>query len=144
MRVAYVGSRSRHQFVNLELISEVNNSSGLIANARRVYNTAPTVGPCTTDTGCAANYSDIVEAAMVGSANFNSLQATLDRKFSHGLSLLANLTWSKSFDNMPQATRVSNTEDVNAGESYVHPVYPQGGTGIQAAASGPDSKERGR
>jgi hypothetical protein len=138
MRVAYVGSRSRHQFVNLELNPEVNNSSGLSANARRVYNTAPTVGPCTTNTGCAANYSDIVEAAMVGSANFNSLQATLDRKFSHGLSLLANLTWSKSFDNMPQATRVSNTEDLNAGESYVYPMYPLGATGIPAAAYSTD------
>jgi hypothetical protein len=71
---------------------------------------------------------------MVGSANFNSLQASIDRKFSHGLSVLANFTWSKSYDNMPQATRVGNTEDLNAGESYVYPLYPQGATGIPAAA----------
>ena len=133
-RVAYVGSRSRHQFVNLELNPSVNNGSGLSANARRVYNTAPTVGPCSTSAGCKANYAQIVEAAMVGSANFNSLQATLDKRMSHGLSLLANLTWSKTYDNMPQATRVSNTEDLNAGESYVYPLYPQGATGIPAAA----------
>lgn len=134
MRLAYVGSRSRHQFVNLELNPSVNNGSGLSANARRPYNTAPTVGPCTTSTGCAMSYSQIVVASMSGSANYNSLQATLDKKFSHGLSLLANLTWSKSFDNMPQATRVSNTEDLNAGESYVYPLYPQNATGIPAAA----------
>jgi hypothetical protein len=145
MRLAYVGSRSRHQFVNLEVNPEVNNGSGLSANARRVYNTAPIVGPCTSNTGCAANYADIVEAAMVGNANFNSLQASLNRKFSHGLSLLANFTWSKSFDDMPQATRVSNTEDLNAGESYVYPVYPQNATGIPAAAyaSNPGALDRG-
>jgi hypothetical protein len=145
MRVAYVGSRSRHQFVNLEVNPEVNNGSGLSANARRVYNTAPIVGPCSSNTGCAANYADIIEAAMVGNANFNSLQASLNRKFSHGLSLLANFTWSKSFDNMPQATRVNNTEDLNAGESYVYPVYPQGATGIPAAAysSDPGALDRG-
>jgi Carboxypeptidase regulatory-like domain len=134
MRLAYVGSRSRHQFVNLELNPSVNNGSGLSANARRPYNTAPVVGPCTTSTGCAMSYSQIVVASMTGSANYNSLQATLDKKFSNGLSLLANLTWSKSFDNMPQATRVSNTEDLNAGESYVYPQYPQNATGIPAAA----------
>ena len=145
MRVAYVGSRSRHQFVNLEVNPEVNNGSGLSANARRVYNTAPTVGPCASSVGCASNYSDIIEAAMVGSANFNSMQASLDRKFSHGLSVLANFTWSKSYDNMPQATRVGNTEDLNAGESYVYPIYPQNATGVPASAysADPGALDRG-
>jgi hypothetical protein len=140
MRLAYVGSRSRHQFVNLELNPSVNTGSGLSTNARRVYASAPTVGPCTTNTGCKASYSQIVEAAMMGNANFNSMQATLDKKFSHGLSILANFTWSKSFDDMPQATRVSNTEDLNAGESYVYPDYPQGASNIPAAAYVSDIK----
>ena len=140
MRVAYAGSRSRHQFVNLELNPSVNTGSGLSANQRRVYNTAPIVGPCTSGTGCKTSYAQIVEASMTGNANFNSLQATLNKKMSHGLSVLANLTWSKSFDDMPQATRVSNTEDLNAGESYVYPLYPQGATGIPAAAYVSDIK----
>jgi hypothetical protein len=146
MRVAYVGSGSRHQFVNLELNPAVNNGSGLGANLRRVYNTAPVVGPCTTSTGCAANYSDIINAAMIGSAKFNSFQATLEKKMSHGLSTLANFTWSKSLDDMPQATRVSNTQDLNAGESYVYPLYPIGATGIPSAAYVTDIKalDRGR
>jgi hypothetical protein len=140
MRVAYAGSRSRHQFVNLELNPSVNTGSGLSTNQRRVYNTAPIVGPCTSGTGCKTSYAQIVEAAMNGNANFNSLQATLDKKMSHGLSVLANFTWSKSFDDMPQATRVSNTEDLNAGESYVYPLYPQGAAGIPAAAYASDIK----
>src|ERR1035441_5453727 len=38
MRIAYVGSGSRHQFVNLELNPEVNNGLGGNVNYRRVYN----------------------------------------------------------------------------------------------------------
>jgi hypothetical protein len=140
VRLAYVGSGSRHQFVNLEVNPSVNNGSGLSTNARRVYNTAPTVGPCSSSTGCSANYSDIIEAAMIGSAGFNSFQATLERKMSHGFSLLANYTWSKTLDDMPQATRTGNTEDLNAGESYVYPLYPSNATGIPAVANVTDIK----
>jgi hypothetical protein len=151
MRLAYVGSHSTHQYVNLEINPAVNTGSiagGKLtfpggtsnANTRRVYNTAPTVGPCVTTTGCNTNYSQIVEAAMIGDAHFNSFQATIQRKMSHGLSLLANYTWSKSYDDLPQATRVSNTEDINAGESYVYPLYPSNATGVPAAAIVPDIK----
>ena len=59
---------------------------------------------------------------------------------SHGLQLLANYTWSKSYDDMPQATRDSNTEDLNAGESYVYPLYPSNVTNMPAAAAVPDIK----
>jgi len=135
MRVAYVGSGSRHQFVNLELNPAVNTTPvSLSTNQRRLYNTAPTVGPCASGTGCNANFQSIIMASMIGNAHYNSLQATLEKKMSHGLSLLANYTWSKSYDDMPQATRVGNTEDLNAGASYVYPLYPLGGTGIPSAA----------
>jgi hypothetical protein len=146
VRVAYVGTGSRHQFVNLELNPAVNTAymntatppvltypggnsgaaSTSAANTRRVYNTAPAVGPCAAaNVNCSQSYSDIIEASMSGSSKFNSLQTTLEKKMSHGLSLLFNYTWSKSLDDMPQATRISNTEDLNAGESYVYPVYPK-------------------
>jgi hypothetical protein len=134
-RIAYVGSGSRHQFVNLEINPAVNTAYMVgstltyptgtsAANVRRVYNTAPTVGPCASTTGCNQSYSQIVMASMSGSAKFNSLQATIEKKMSHGFSLLANYTWSKSLDDLPQSTRVGNQEDLNAGASYVYPVYP--------------------
>jgi len=145
MRLAYVGSASRHLFVNLEVNPAVNTatlvgstltfpSGTSAANARRVFNTAPTVGPCLTATGCNENYSQIVEAAMIGSAHYNSLQATLTKRMSHGLQVMANYTWSKSYDDMPQATRDSNTEDLNAGESYVYPLYPANASNMPAGA----------
>jgi len=140
VRLAYVGSQSRHQFVNLELNPSVNNGSGLSANSRRVYNTAPTVGPCATATGCAANYAQIVDASMSGNAHYNSLQATLQKRMAHGISFLFNYTWSKSYDDMPLATRVGNSEDLNAGASYVYPLYPSNATGVPAAAIVPDIK----
>lgn len=140
MRLAYVGSASRHLFVNLEVNPAINTGaivSGKLtfpsgtsaANARRVYDTAPTVGAiCAAGSAsCPANdenYSQIVEAAMIGSAHYNSFQATLTKTMSHGVQFLANYTWSKSIDDLPQATRDSNTEDLNAGESYVYPLYP--------------------
>jgi hypothetical protein len=156
-RLAYVGSASRHLFVNLEINPAVNDGtySGTTlsfpttaggvktssANTRRVYNTAPTVGPCVAaTTTCNQNYSQIVEAAMIGDAHYNSFQATLLKQMSHGLQLMANYTWSKSYDDMPQATRDSNTEDLNAGESYVYPLYPSNTTNIPAAALVPDIK----
>ncbi len=145
VRLAYVGSGSRHQFVNLELNPSVNNTgvanlSGLSTNARRPYNTAPNVGPCIVGSACNSNYSDIIEAAMIGSEGFNSFQGTLEKKMSRGLSVLFNYTWSKTLDDMPQATRIANTQDLNAGESYVYPLYPTGASNIPAAAIVPDIK----
>jgi len=136
-RVAYVGSTSRHQLVNLEINPAVNNGVGSV-NQRRVYNTAPVVGPCASN--CATAYSQIIETAMIGNANYNSLQATLQKRMTHDFSVLLNYTFSKSYDDMPQATRVSNTEDVNPGESYVYPLYPANATNIPAAAYVPDIK----
>ena len=141
LRVAYVGSLSRHQLVNLEVNPAVNNGNGS-TNQRRIYNTAPVIGPCTTltATACKTSFSQIVETAMIGNSNYNSLQATLEKTMSHGLSVLFNYTFSKSYDDLPQATRVSNTEDVNPGESYVYPLYPANASNIPAAAYVTDIK----
>ena len=150
VRLAYVGSASRHLFVNLEVNPAINTGtvvSGKLtfpsgtsaANTRRVFDTAPNVGAiCAAgSTTCPTNdenYSQIVEAAMIGSAHYNSFQATLTKTMSHGVQFLANYTWSKSIDDMPQATRDSNTEDLNAGESYVYPLYPANMTNAPAGA----------
>jgi hypothetical protein len=157
-RVAYVGSLSRHQFVNLEVNPSVNTATmvgGVLtypggnsgatstsgANIRRIYNTAPTVGPCLAVAGCATSYAQIIDAAMIGAAQYNSVQLSLEKKMSHGLSVLVNYTASKSTDDMPLSTRVGNQEDLNAGASYVYPLYPTTGlsnmpTGYAAGSPG--------
>ena len=141
MRLAYVGSVSRHQLVNLEVNPSVNNGNGN-TNQRRIYNTPSVVGPCTSlsASACQTAYSQIVQIATIGNSHYNSMQATLEKQLQHGLSILFNYTFSKSYDDLPQATRVSNTEDVNPGESYVYPLYPSNASNIPAAAFVPDIK----
>ncbi|MGD0345604.1 MAG: carboxypeptidase regulatory-like domain-containing protein [Terracidiphilus sp.] len=152
MRLAYVGSASRHLVVFLDNNPDVNtatlNSSGVLTfpggnsgststsgtGIRRVYNTAPTVGPCLTVAGCNDSYQSIIEAAMIGNAHFNSLQATLQKTMSHGIQFLANYTWSKSYDDLPQQSRTNNNEDINSGESYVYPLYPANMSNAPAGA----------
>ena len=137
MRVAYVASGSRHQLVELEINPAVNNGSGLSTNARRVYNTAPVVGPCTTSSGCSTEYSNIDQTAMIGSAGYNSLQATLQKRMSHGLSAMLNYTWSKSLDDMPPGVLI---DDLHTNASYAYPLYPSNAVGIPSASYAPDIK----
>jgi hypothetical protein len=118
----------------------VNNGTSLDTNRRRVYHGGGgTPGPCTVSASCVTSYADMVTASMIGNASFNSLQATLDKKMSHGLYFLANLTWSKTTDDMPRATR-GNMANMNPVESYVYPVYPDDAVGIPAAARVADVK----
>ncbi len=133
LQMAYVATASRHQLIDLETNPSVNNGSGLGKNLRRSYNTAPTVGPCTTTAGCQSSYSNIVLGSMSGAASYNSLQVTLQKRMSQGVSVLANFTWSHTLDDMPLAM-FSNTEDLNTDQTYVYPLYPANATGIPAAA----------
>jgi hypothetical protein len=135
--LAYVGTGSRHLFVSLENNPAVNTGTSLSTNQRRVYNTAPTVGPCATSSGCQANFGPIDDAAMIGNAHYNSLQATLEKRMSHGLSFLVNYTWSKSYDDLAQ-TNANN--DINSTQSYVYPLYPANATGIPATSYVSDIK----
>ena len=44
-------------------------------------------------------FSNLFASNPVASSSYNSLQALVSRRFSHGLQFLASYTWSKSFDN---------------------------------------------
>lgn len=133
MQLAYVASVSRHQLVDLELNPAVNNGSGLSTSQRRIFNTAPVIGPCTTTVGCRTSYQHITLGSTSGSASYNSLQVTLRKRLSHGLSGMANLTWSHTLDDMPLVF-LNNTESLNCCQSYVYPIYPKNAVGIPAAA----------
>jgi hypothetical protein len=62
--------------------------SALAADARRVYQ----------------GFSGILLASSSGNTFYNSMQATLQKRFSQGFTILANYTFSKSLDNVPTGT----------------------------------------
>lgn len=105
-RISYVASHSSHLFTSVELNPAVYIAgSKLATNLRRLYEPA---------------YSSIIESNMGGNGSYQSLQAVLQRRLSHGLTFLANYTFSKALDNLPYAT---NNSFAQTGQSYVLPVY---------------------
>ena len=85
-RLAYVGGHSSH----LSLSENFNPSvyipgSTLSESARVIF----------------PGYSNIELIDESGNANYNSLQLTMQKRFAHGVSVLANYTWQKSLDTVP-------------------------------------------
>ncbi|MGH9663452.1 MAG: carboxypeptidase regulatory-like domain-containing protein, partial [Bryobacteraceae bacterium] len=101
VRAAYVGSHSSHLLESLELNPAVYTpGSKLSTDDRRAFQP----------------YGSISQASQDIDANFHSLQLTAQKRYSHGLTVLANYTWSKSIDDLP---------------------YNQGITGVSAGSNSP-------
>lgn len=107
-RLAYVGSRSLHQYVPTD-INPIYNQGANIGH-RVYYSTTPvqnyTNQIATTDTG--------------GSAIYHSLQASLKEQMGKQLTVFLNYTWSKAIDNFPFGATATA---VVPGSSYVLPIY---------------------
>jgi hypothetical protein len=54
----------------------------------------------------------------VGNSDFNSLQAKLEKRLSHGLTFLTSYTWGKSIDNTPGAGSTSASSKGAAQNAY--------------------------
>jgi hypothetical protein len=107
-RIGYVGSRSLHQYVPTDINPTFNQGANV---GQRVY--ASTVATqnypqaiATTDTG--------------GNADYNSLQASLQKRVGAGLTAFVNYTWSKAIDNFPFG---ASATAVVPGSAYVLPIY---------------------
>ena len=97
--IAYVGSSSSHLTTMLEENPAAANTSG--TDGPRPYSQYSTI----TDTNNGAN------------GTYHSLQASLQQRISHGLTVMANYTWSKAIDDLPYQPGNSL--------SYVFPItYP--------------------
>ncbi|HYK48865.1 MAG TPA: TonB-dependent receptor, partial [Terriglobales bacterium] len=104
MRMAYVGSRSIHiletQDFNAAPCCTTTGKAGIgIANSLVKAASGGKFGANTFST-VQADITDI-------NANYHSLQTSLEKRMSHGLTILANYTWSKSLDDLPFGEGVS-------------------------------------
>ncbi|MDQ6699482.1 MAG: carboxypeptidase regulatory-like domain-containing protein [Acidobacteriota bacterium] len=88
-RVAYVASRTNHLLENEQLNPALYVPGSTLSNdARRPFQP----------------YTSIVQSTFSGNAWYNSLQMSLEKRFTRGFTILANYTWSKSTDNIPFGT----------------------------------------
>jgi hypothetical protein len=91
-RVAYVGARATHFQEALEMnpaVYRAGNTAGV--DARRAFQP----------------FGSVSQAAMDVNSTFHSAQFTLQKRISHGVTLLANYTWSKSLDTSPAGAGIS-------------------------------------
>ena len=91
VRVAYVGSRTTHGSRSWELNPAVYapGATTSTTDARRLFQYVTDGQP---------TYGSISMMAKDANASYHSLQASVNKRFSHGFTVLANYTFSKSID----------------------------------------------
>ena len=98
--IGYVGSQSRHGTETVELNPAIYYpGSSLSTDQRRAYNGLP-LGTTPTTVNATTQFGSIGQGTQDLIANYNSLQATLQQRMKT-LTLLANYTYSKSLDDVP-------------------------------------------
>jgi len=98
---AYVGSKGTRLPMQREINPAIFGPGATLGNVnqRRIY---------------APAFASIANYESNGFSTYNSLQLTLNKRFAHGYSILANYTWSKSIDNISidTAGAVQNSFDL--------------------------------
>jgi outer membrane receptor protein involved in Fe transport len=85
VRVAYAGSKGTRLAIGRELNAAVYAPGATTATTNQRRPLAPT-------------FSNITNIEATGNSVYHSMQATLDKRFSRGLSALASYTWSRVID----------------------------------------------
>jgi hypothetical protein len=80
-------------------------------NQRRLYSGCTLANP----NNCV--YSSVGEIASIANSSYNALQASLRKRFSHGLSFLASYTWSHSIDDVSSFNITGSASQDVAGEN---------------------------
>lgn len=88
MRIAYVGSASSHLFESHDINAPIYNfSETLDQNLLTINQRRPR-----------PQYQQLYILGTGYNANYNSLQLSVDKRLSHGLTLTSNYVWSKAID----------------------------------------------
>jgi hypothetical protein len=88
----------------------ISNSSN--ADQRRLYS-----GCTLADPPSSCQFSSTGEIAGIANSSYNALEASLRKRFSHGLSFLASYTWSKAIDNVSSFNITGSASKPVAGEN---------------------------
>ena len=88
-------------------ISTENN-----VNQRRLYS-----GCTLADPPSSCVYSSVGEIASIANSNYNALETSLRKRFSHGLSFLASYTWSHAIDDVSSFNITGSASQPVAGEN---------------------------
>jgi hypothetical protein len=112
-RAAYVGSESYHLPTPIDL-NPGHYSTNPDLNGQRSY----------------ADFQSVLAYGSWTTASYNSLQLSFEKRFSRGLQLSANYTWSKNIDSVSKASlaftgSVPNPFDLNFNRGISALNYPQ-------------------
>jgi hypothetical protein len=98
-RIAYAASKGTFLGYNIDVNAAVNGPGATTGNtqARRPNQ----------------NFQSVVEDVSGGNSIYNSLQATLEKRFSSGFSVMANYTYGKTLDEVSYLTDTCSTNTIN-------------------------------
>ena len=109
-RAAYVGSHGTHLKETVQLNPANVGSGATNIDTRRRLN-LPFAGPTCTATPSVKTsscpYNNVFMDIQDINSSYNSLQLSLEKRVSRGLTILTNYTWSKSIDTLPVGGGVS-------------------------------------
>jgi outer membrane receptor protein involved in Fe transport len=88
----------------------ISNSSN--ADQRRLYS-----GCTLADSPSSCQFSSTGEISSIANSEYNALEASLRKRFSHGLSFLASYTWSKTIDDVSSFNITGSASKPVAGEN---------------------------
>jgi len=99
LRVAYVGSAGRHLAYNTNVNAPLPSPDATSDNedARRPYQ----------------QFSQITQDVSGGNSIYNGLQVSVEKRYSHGVTVGANYTWSKSIDEVSYQTDLCGINIIN-------------------------------
>jgi hypothetical protein len=105
VRASYVGMRGNHMNENVQLNPAVYiPGSSLATNSRRIFQ----------------GYGSIMEGSHDVNSWYNAFQLSVQKRLSHGFTVMANYTLSNATDNMPVGTDATS---LGAGSAGVLPWY---------------------
>ena len=121
-QIGYVGTTG----VRLPRFIEGNPAiykPGIDPNTNKPYSTTSNVNQRRLYSGCTLTqpnncvYSSVGEIASLSNSSYNALEASLRKRFSHGLSFLAAYTWAHSIDDVSSFNITGSASQPVAGEN---------------------------